>query len=65
VTVTEFDVMVLVPLMYCAKMVVVPAVAEDSGHIGSSPFSTVTRAVLPDCQVTLAVTSTGDPPAVA
>jgi hypothetical protein len=40
-------------------------VAEDSGHIGSSPFSTVTRAVLPDCQVTLEVTGTDVPPAVA
>lgn len=39
--------------------------AEDSGHIGLSPFSTVIRLVLPDCQVTLAVTSTGVPPAVA
>jgi hypothetical protein len=33
--------------------------------MGSSPFSTVTRAVLFDCQVTLAVTSGDDPPAVA
>jgi hypothetical protein len=57
--------MVLVPLMYWAKMVVLPPEAEDSGHIGSSPFSTVTIAVLPDCQVTLAETSTVVPPAVA
>lgn len=56
--------MVLVPLIYCAKMVVVPGVVEDSGHIGFSPFSIV-MIVLPACQVTLEVTSTVDPPAVA
>jgi hypothetical protein len=56
--------MVLVPLMYWAKIVVVPGVAPDSGHIGSSPFSTETI-VLPACQVTLAVTSTVVPPALA
>jgi hypothetical protein len=65
VTFTEFEVMVLVPLMYCAKIVVVPGVAVDCGHIGFSPFATVITALLTACQVTLAVTSIGVPPAVA
>jgi hypothetical protein len=64
-TFTEFDVMILVPLVYCAKIVVVPAVAVDCGHIGSSPFATVITVLSAACQVTLAVTSTGVPPAVA
>jgi len=64
VTATVFDVMVLVPLMYCAMIVVWPGVAEASGHIGSWPFWTVT-VEFPATQVTLAVTSTVVPPAVA
>jgi hypothetical protein len=46
-------------------MVVVPGVAEDSTHIGSIPFSTVRRLVLAVTQVTLVVTLTCCPPAVA
>jgi len=57
--------MVLAPLMYCAKTVVLPDVVEDCTHIGSTPFSTVIRLVLPVCQVTLEVTSIVVPPAVA
>lgn len=48
-----------------ANTVVVPAVAEDSGHIGSSPFSTDIREVFPVCHVTLAETSILCPPALA
>lgn len=38
VTVTVFEVMVLVPLMYCATIVVGPAVVKDCTHIGVTPF---------------------------
>jgi hypothetical protein len=64
-TFTEFEVMILVPLVYCAKIVVVPAEAVDCGHIGFSPFATVIMVLSAACQVTLAVTLTGVPPAVA
>jgi len=64
-TFTEFEVMVLVPLTYCAKIAVVPPVAVDCGHIGSSPFATVITVLSTACQVTLAVTSTVVPPALA
>jgi len=37
--------------------VVVPAVVEDCTHIGSCPFCTVTRVVLFETQVAVAVTS--------
>jgi hypothetical protein len=57
--------MVLVPLVYCAKTVVGPVVLEDCTHIGSTAFSTVRIPAVPVCQVTLAVTSTCSPPAVA
>lgn len=65
VTVTEFDVIVLLPLTYCAKTVVWPAVAPASTHIGSDPFETVTMFGVPVCQVTLEVTSIFCPPAIA
>jgi hypothetical protein len=44
---------------------VVPVVVDDCTHIGSIPFSTVIRLEFPANQVTLVVTSTGCPPAVA
>lgn len=64
VTFTVFELMVVLPLMYCAKIVVVPACVDDCTHIGAWPFWTE-MIVLPGCQVTLAVTSTVVPPAVA
>ena len=57
VTVTEFELIRLVPLVYCAKTVVEPVMVEDCTHIGSEPFATVTIPGVPVCQVTLAVTS--------
>jgi hypothetical protein len=42
--------------------VVLPVVADDSTHIGSSPFSTVTRLVLFETHVAVAVTSCVPPP---
>jgi hypothetical protein len=66
VTVTEFELIRFVPLVYCAKIVVLPGVVEDCTHIGSEPFATVTIFAVPVCQVTLAVTSIPlCPPAVA
>lgn len=38
VTVTVFEVTMLVPLMYCATIVVGPATAKDVTHIGVTPF---------------------------
>jgi hypothetical protein len=38
VTVTEFELIVVVPLTYCAKTVVAPPVAVDCTHMGSMPF---------------------------
>jgi len=38
VTVTEFEVIVVVPLTYCANTVVGPVAVEDCTHIGSIPF---------------------------
>lgn len=64
-TVTEFEVMTLLPLVYCAKTVVWPAEVEDSTHIGSSPLSTDIRDVFAVCHVTLAETSMLCPPALA
>jgi hypothetical protein len=63
--VTEFELIVLSPLMYCAKTVVVPDDPPDSTHIGSVSFATVTTPGVPVCQVTLSVTSIVCPPAVA
>jgi hypothetical protein len=60
-TVTVFDVMVSLPLTYCAYTVVLPAVVDDWTHIGSSLFSTETRVVLFETQVTVAVTSCSGP----
>jgi len=65
VTPTELDVMMLVPLVYWAKTVVVPVLVDDSTHIGSSPFSTEIKEVLAVCQVTLDETSMLCPPALA
>ena len=50
------------PLVYCAKTWVWPVVVEDCTHIGSSPFCTVTRVVLFETQVAVAVTSCSGPP---
>jgi len=39
VTVTEFEVIVVVPLTYCAKTVVGPVMVEfDCTHMGVTPF---------------------------
>ena len=59
------EVMVVVPLRYVAKTVVGPAALCAVTHIGSTLFSTVTMPDVPVCQVTLVVTSTVWPPAVA
>jgi hypothetical protein len=65
VMVTEFELIWLSPLTYCAKTVVEPGVPPDSTHIGSVSLATVTTPGVPVCQVTLAVTSIVCPPAVA
>lgn len=66
VTVIESELMRLVPLVYCAKSVVVPPMLVDCTHIGSTAFSTVRIPVVPVIQVTLEVTSMlVCPPAVA
>lgn len=38
VTVTVFEVTMLVPLMYCATIVDGPGVVKDVTHIGVTPF---------------------------
>ena len=66
VTVIESELMRLVPLVYCAKRVVVPPWPVDCTHIGSTAFSTVRTPAVPVIQVTLEVTSMlVCPPAVA
>ena len=66
VIVNTFELITLLPLVYCAKTVVEPGVPPDSTHIGSEPFATVTSFAVPVIQVTLDVTSMPVcPPAVA
>lgn len=65
-TVIESELITVSPLVYCAKSVVLPAVAPACTHSGSSaPWGVMTFGV-PVCHVTLAVTSIPVcPPAVA
>src|ERR1700722_8901532 len=37
-TVTVFELMILVPLVYCATIVVWPVAAKDVTHMGFTPF---------------------------